>query len=337
MESLDLLHVWFVSIDPYLFVALTLSTGLLWKVRQFIQGYWFDRRCSTKKDCRGRVFLVTGCTSGGLGCAAAELFAEAGAKVVISCRTEEKAEEARARVRKAVPGARVEFVLIDFLSEASIRDGASDFLRRFDRLDVLVLNAGIGSGRPAEMWMANYIGPFLLTELLTPILKKTALERGDVRVVCVSSGAHKRASICFDDPFAPPPDLMGAYGQSKLAQIMHVRELQRRVRASVPALAEDSSFRGVAVTPGFAVTRIFELRGVYKAAWPLLWLLGRSPRMGAQAIKMAALDDEVPGGSYISNCYVKPSEGKDGCSNDPAIWKKMWELSEACLDMRRFP
>ena len=112
---------------------------------------------------------------------------------------------------------------------------------------------------------------------------------------------------------------------------MHMRELQRRLRAQ-PGLAGEHAVRCVSVTPGFALTNIVNAP---QYAVPFIWLLSRSAHVGAQVIKMAAVD-VVPGGSYLSNCYVKPTEGVDGCSNDPEQWSKLWSLLEKCVDDGRY-
>ena len=85
------------------------------------------------------------------------------------------------------------------------------------------------------------MGPFLFTELLRPLLEATGKTHGAVRLCAVSSGAHKRAAIYYEDPFNVPSDgaFSGAYGQSKLAQVMHMRALQERLRAKPGLGGED--------------------------------------------------------------------------------------------------
>ena len=196
-----------------------------------------------------------------------------------------------------------------------------------------VLNAGVASGDAAKMWMSNQLGPFLLTSLLAPTLAATAAAFGGVRVCAVSSGAHKRASVAFDSPWASA----SPYGQSKLAQIMHMRELQRRLRRQ-PGLAGETAVRCIAATPGMAYTNIFAA-SVPVVLKPVVWFLARSAHVGAHVIKMALVDDEVPGGSYLSNCCIKPAEGAGDGANDPEQWAKLWALCEADLGEieARFP
>lgn len=303
--------------------------GFIFYVRSWIQGYYFDKQCALNVDLTGRCAVVTGGTVGGLGFAAAEILAAMGATVIITVRNEVKGKDAVARLARASGHDRISFVLVDFLSKSSIRDGTASILKAHSRLDILVLNAGVSGG--ADLWMANQVGPFLFTKLLTPLLVSTSKMYGDVRVVAVSSGAHKNAV-----PYDPTDDgsshvgsFTGSYGQSKLAQIMHMRELQRRLRAQ-PGLEGEQAVRCVSVTPGFALTNIVSGK-IPAPARPLVWLLARSPHVGAQVIKMACIDAAVPGGAYLSNCGVKSTEGANGCSNDPEEWSKLWALCETSV------
>lgn len=199
-------------------VLLTSVGCFLYYARVWIQGYYFDKRCRIQAELNGRVAIVTGGTVGGLGFAAAEILHGMGATVVLTVRSAAKGEEA---VKRLGGGERVSYELVDFLSAASVAQGAAAIEARVGRLDFLVLNAGVGSGKSTDMWMANQLGPFLFTEALTPLLVHTAQQGRDVRVVAVSSGAHKRAAIHWADPWDPSPlgkggiGLGSAYGQSK--------------------------------------------------------------------------------------------------------------------------
>ena len=116
-----------------------------------------------------------------------------------------------------------------------------------------------------------------------------------------------------------------------------MRALQERMRAR-PGLGGEDCVRCVSVTPGFALTNI-TAGSAPLPLMPLLWLLARSAHVGAHVIAMALLDPDVPGGSYLSNCYLKPSEGADGCSNKPDEIERLWVTSERCVEQAasRFP
>lgn len=320
--------------------------GMLWAMRRYINGYWFDRHAKASRDLAGCVALVTGGTVGGLGCAAAAALARAGARVVLTVRTEAKGAAACAHLRGEVPAARVSHVLMDLEDPDSVRAAAAAMLKpaaeggeggapsgargALERLDVLVLNAGVFAGPPERVWQANHLGHFLLVQLLTPrLLRTAAAPGGDVRIVAVSSGAHKRARLDGRDPRRVGAGR--AYGQSKLAQIMHMRELQRRLRARAADARAAERVRCVAVTPGFVKTHLVQLRGWQRALAPLLGVLARTPEAGAEVIRHAVLSHEVEAGAYYSNCYRKQTEGAGGCADEPTEWARCWALSEAHL------
>ena len=136
------------------------------------------------------------------------MLSEMGATVVITARSEDKAKTAVQALRQRAGVGPVSYILVDFLSSASIRAGAAQLQEEHSRLDLLVLNAGVGRGDSAEVWMANHIGPFLFTSELTSILSRTAerfsgATKFTTRVIAVSSGAHKRSAIA-ENPWDPP-------------------------------------------------------------------------------------------------------------------------------------
>jgi len=133
------------------------------------------------------------------------MLSEMGATVVITARSEDKARTAVQALRQR-GGGPVSYILVDFLSSASIRAGAAQLREEHSRLDLLVLNAGVGRGDSAEVWMANHIGAFLFTSELTSLLTRTAerFTKFTTRVIAVSSGAHKRSTIDYENPWDPP-------------------------------------------------------------------------------------------------------------------------------------
>lgn len=296
-----------------MFWSIAVGCLSLWRLRHFVQGYWFDRHCKTDTNLVGKVALVTGATVGGLGCEVAAILAEMGAKVVITCRTKAKAKAAVAYIEgRARNGKVISVIIVDFLSVSSVVAAAKKFKTQETRLDFLVLNAGVADGSPADVWMTNVVGPWIFTEELRPVLAKTAKIKGmphnaqlgllaskdaEVRVVAVSSGVHKGARIADDPTTTTKP-----YGQSKLAQIMLVRELQRQMRAADPEIGGEEPLRGIAVTPGMVITAMVgdAVKGWMNLLWPIVLLVGRSRNVGAQSIKAACVD-AVPGGSYISS------------------------------------
>ena len=304
------------------------TCGLIYYSRVWIQGCWIDRSYYGDANLNGRCVVVTGGTVGGIGFAAAEIFAQMGATVIVTCRTKTKGETAIQQLKTSTGNTNIHYVTMDFLSNQSVRKGAAAIGKLTNQLDFLVLNAGIAEGPHANIWQTNHVGPFLLVQELVPILKKTT----NPRVVAVSSGAHKKAQIHWADPFTIPSDQRtlfgGAYGQSKLANILHMRELPRQLQL------ED--IKCFAVTPGAVATEMVT-KNVHWLVQPLLGLMLRSPTLGAQVVKMACLDPTISSGSYLSNCRVKATEGFEGCSNDQGQAKKLWELTERQVRENRFP
>jgi NAD(P)-dependent dehydrogenase (short-subunit alcohol dehydrogenase family) len=298
--------------------------ALVYYMRVWVQDYYWDWTYNAvDRDLRGQTAVVTGGTVGGIGFASAEILHRLGAHVVVTVRTDAKGAAAVAALGG---GDRASYVLCDFLDQASIRRCAAQLKTRLrsSQVHFLVLNAGIArSANPADIWQVNHVGPWLFAEEIEPCLTASGL-----RVVWVSSGAHKRASIEWDNPFDPPTGENvtsgGAYGRSKLANIMHAREFQRRHAGDVKCIA---------VTPGAVRTNLMRPPA---PLLPLLYCITRSPTLGAQVVKMACLDLSLKGGEYLSNCYVKPTEGVDGCSNDEAQWSRLWDMTERHVKEGRF-
>jgi NAD(P)-dependent dehydrogenase (short-subunit alcohol dehydrogenase family) len=181
-----------------------------------------------------QTILVTGATDG-LGKALSGELASRGATVLLHGRSEERLAEARREISTASGDNRLRPYLADFSSLVQVRRLAAAVERDNDRVDVLVNNAGIGAGRKGReedadghelRFAVNYLAPFLLTQLLLPLLRRSA----PARIVNVASAGQ--AQIDFDDVMLQRRyDGMRAYAQSKLAQIMFTFELADRLRA----------------------------------------------------------------------------------------------------------
>lgn len=183
-------------------------------------------------DLSGRVAVVTGATTG-LGLETARALAAAGAHVVLTGRTAEKAAAAVVTVREQMPDASVEPGVLELGSLASVRAFAAEFAVSHDRLDLLIENAGIMSvpfGRTEDgfelQFGTNHLGHFLLVAELLPLLVAGAPSR----VVVLSSAGHQVAAVDPDDPNYERRDYdkFEAYGQSKTANVLFAAELDRR-------------------------------------------------------------------------------------------------------------
>jgi NAD(P)-dependent dehydrogenase (short-subunit alcohol dehydrogenase family) len=180
----------------------------------------------------GKVVIVTG-ASAGIGKATAAGLAALGAHVVMPCRDAAKCEAAMARIGGAVPGASLEMMRLDLASLADVRRFADEFLATHRRLDVLINNAAVVKRRREvtvdgleETFAVNVLAPFLLTNLLLPMLKASAPSR----IINLSSGLHKRAHMDMGDLQVEQGwSSYRAYDRSKLADILLTVALARRL------------------------------------------------------------------------------------------------------------
>jgi NAD(P)-dependent dehydrogenase (short-subunit alcohol dehydrogenase family) len=216
-------------------------------------------------------------------------------------------------------------VLGDFPSQASIRQMAKDVLARYDRLDVLVNNAGaVNASRTVTQdgieatFAVNHLGPFLLTNLLLDLLKHSA----PARIVNVSSVGHYRGTLDFDDLGYERGgyQIMSAYSRSKLANVLFTRSLARRL--------DGSGVTANALHPGAVATNIWS--GAPWYAKPVLALYKRfamiSPAEGAETITYLAVSPQIEGktGLYFEN--NKPKEPSK-LAQDDALAQRLWDES----------
>lgn len=183
----------------------------------------------------GKVVIVTG-ASAGIGRATAAGLAALGAHVVMPCRDVPKCEAAMTRIRSAVPGASLEMMRLDLASLGDVRRFVEEFLAAHRRLDVLINNAAVVKRRREvtvdgleETFAVNVLAPFLLTNLLLPMLKASAPSR----IVNLSSGLHKRAHMDLRDLQVEREwSSYRAYDRSKLADILLTVALARRLEGT---------------------------------------------------------------------------------------------------------
>jgi len=268
---------------------------------------------------QGKVCMVTG-ASNGIGRAAAMGFARLGATVVLVCRNEQRGRQVVDEIRSATGNQNLHLLIADLSSQASVRQLASNFRAQFQRLHVLVNNAGVAIHARAlspdgiEMTFAvNHLGYFLLTNLLLDCLKAAAPSR----IINVSSEAHRNARIDFEN-LQGEKDYSGfkAYCLSKLCNVLFTRELAGRLEGT-----------GVTVNsmhPGFLRTGIFrETSGFLKL---LVTMTAGSPEKGARAIVHLATSPEVENGTgkYFKGTRERPSAL---ASQDRQTARRLWQIS----------
>jgi NAD(P)-dependent dehydrogenase (short-subunit alcohol dehydrogenase family) len=283
-------------------------------------------------DQRGRVAVVTGANSG-LGLATARELARAGARVVLATRSTQKGEDAASRIASTVPGAELDPAVLDLADLDSVRAFAAAAPAR---VDLLINNAGVMAAprrvtkQGFESQLAtNHLGHFALTGLLLGRL----LAAPAPRVVTVSSTLHRRGTMNFDDlqgerKYSP----WGAYGQSKLANLMFCFELQRRATEAGTALLSMAAHPGYAATNlQFAATDRFYEKAI---GWIGNRVFAQSADMGALPTLYAATVPDLPGGTFVGPGGRSEQRGYPkvvtaaGKAYDEQAWRRLWDISE---------
>jgi len=281
----------------------------------------------------GKRAIVTGANIG-LGYQTARELARAGAEVVLACRSVERGAAAAVRIQQELPAAKVHVAQLDLSKLASVRAFAEQVVAG-GTLDILVNNAGI-MALPArqttvdgfEMQLGtNHLGHFALTGLVLPALLATPAPR----VVSVSSNAHKRGTIDFNDlqlerGYTP----FGAYSQTKLANLLFARELQRQ------STEHGSQLISVGAHPGLSSTAIVrELKGPIAFITALAFrVVGQDDAQGALPQLYAAVGSDVePGGYYGPSGWMEfkgdPAPAAVAPqAEDAAAQKRLWTVSE---------
>ena len=278
----------------------------------------------SEPDLTGQTILITGGNSG-IGKAAATQLAALGARVIITARDVGRGEQAVAEIQRG-SGGRAEMRSLDLARLGSVAEFATAFRAETERLDVLILNAGIMSTQRRTtqdgfelMFQVNHLGHFLLTRLLQPLLTAGAPSR----VVVVASVAHKRGRIDFDDLQSEQRYAgMSAYATSKLANVLFAAELARRLQGT--RVTANSLHPGTVRTGWGAdgdATGLLDV-GLRLARWAFL-----SPEQGARTVVHLAASPEVAGstgGYYVRSRLRQPApQGRDA-----AAARRLWEVSE---------
>lgn len=279
-------------------------------------------------DQAGRVAIITGANSG-IGYETARALAKKGATVVMACRNQQKGEATAQQIRDEKPKGSAEVMHLDLGDLDSVRAFADEFKRQYDRLDLLINNAGIMHppfGKTKQgfetQFGINHLGHFALTGLLLDLIMRTPQSR----IVTVSSGAHRFGRIDFDNLNAEKGyRANAAYGQSKLANLLFTYELQRKLQAA------GSDTIAVAAHPGWAATNLQQNSGVLNFLNPFF---AQTPEMGALPTLRAATAPDVQSSDYYGPAkrmemvgYPVKVQSNDR-SHDTAVAAQLWTLSE---------
>ena len=271
----------------------------------------------------GKVVLITGGTSG-IGRAAATALAAMGAEVVVTGRDRERGEAAVEEIRRDSGNESVSLMLADLSVQAEVRGLAEEFRERHDRLDVLVNNAGLVRSRRVETpdgleltLAVNHLAPFLLTNLLLDLLKKSAPSR----VITVSSEARRGASIDFDD-LQSERRYRGfpVYGMTKKANILFTYELAERLEGT--GVVANCLHPG-GVNTNFGNNNRSSGILLFRAFKPFM----RTPEQGADTLIYLA---SSPEGGEMNGKYLKDrKEVSPAEPRDEGAQKRLWEVSSA--------
>ena len=274
---------------------------------------------------QGKTAIVTGANSG-MGMATVRALSDMGARVIMLCRSEKRGREALERLNSEKPRD-LDLILCDLGDYDSVRSFVSKVRESYSHIDILVNNAGFISLDRQEtkeglerQFGINHIGHFLLTTSLLDLMGKGS------RIVVVASGAHKTGKIHFNDiNLHRGFNVIKAYSQSKLANVLFTRELARRVKD-----------KGITVNcchPGAVATNIGIDRetGFGKTVTGLLKPFFQTPEQGARTAVFLATDDSVAdvSGEYFYKCKIAKSSKR---SKDMELAKELFEFSEKLIN-----
>ncbi|MAM62252.1 oxidoreductase [Maritimibacter sp. UBA3975] len=277
-------------------------------------------------DMTGKRILITGGTSG-LGRTETEILAGTGAEVIVAARNTDKGDDVVRSIREARPDAKIEMRQLDLASLASIESFAHRFTQDFDRLDVLINNAGVmvppyGKTEDGfELQMGtNHFGTFALTGRLLPLLRQTP----DSRVVVTSSMAHRQGDPDLSDLdwTERKYNAWQAYGDSKIANLLFTFELDRRLDGKGP--------RVIAAHPGWTAT---DLQRHSEVANLLNHVFAMKPEQGALSPLRAATDPTATSGEYYGPTKMGGMRGYPEHAtaipraNDRDLAAELWAVS----------
>jgi len=222
-------------------VLIAITPCILWVLLYFVK-LWVQgptKGSDSKVWLDGKVVVITGSNSG-IGKITAHELSKKGARVIMLCRNVEAANNVKREITKNT-GHQVDVKKMDLASLQSVRECANALLEEEDKIDILINNAGVMACPELKtedgfemQFGTNHLGHFLLTEMLLPLLRKSKATGFTPRIVNLSSVAHQRAKMNWNDlhyqiyPGTYKPFI--SYGQSKLANILHAKELARRVQ-----------------------------------------------------------------------------------------------------------
>jgi len=273
----------------------------------------------------GKICMVTGANSG-IGKETAKALSEMNATVVMVCRDKERGEKAREDIINQTGNKNIDLILCDLSSQEQIRKLVTEFKEKYQNLHVLINNAGVMLKKRVisidgiEMNFAvNHLAPFLLTNLLLDVIKKSAPSR----IVIVSSAAHRMAKMDFDDLQSEKKKyrLFRVYGVSKLAVMLFTYELSRKL--------DGTGVTVNALHPGLVNTNLGRDQSKFSQGFGKAFF--KSPEKGAEtSIYLASTPDVegITGKYWIKKEQHKSSEGSYNLEYAEKLWKICVEMTK---------
>ncbi|KAK7053759.1 NAD-binding protein [Favolaschia claudopus] len=299
-------------------------------------------------DLRGKVVIVTGGNTG-IGYATIQMLARKGAKVYMGARSEERALAAIKNLQaENINDGSVHWLKLDLSDPRAAKRAAQEFLGKETRLDILGVSAlgpfKLDKDGLLDIMVTNHLSPFAFTDTLLPLMKETAKESGsDVRIVNVSSRAHERLK---PETLATPESInhyygdtingnLLSYGLTKLANILHIKELQKRL------IAESIPITCIAVDPGTVKTAGSDewLASIPYFGWLLKNYIGplvfKPWRNGAMPVSFAAAGKDVAAQrEKYQGVYIAPMASisqPNSAALDERLQRECYETSQTII------
>lgn len=286
------------------------------------------RDAPISKDLTGQVIIITGANSG-IGKETARVLAKTGATIILACRDPTKALPVVEELKAESQNPNLVFMKLDLADLKSIEDFAQEFKSKYQRLDILLNNAGLVSCTRLftkdgfELTFGtNHLGPFYLTILLLDIVKRSAPSR----IINVSSGLNAYGKMYWKDlQLEKGYSGNDAYMQSKLANVIFTRELQRRL--------EGTSVKAVCLDPGLILTELNHNKGVKwyeKMMIAIFRKLAKPAPEGAKTPVHCTFEEheKLQPGAYYADCKVAK---ENPVARKPENWTRLWEISEKMI------
>jgi NAD(P)-dependent dehydrogenase (short-subunit alcohol dehydrogenase family) len=268
---------------------------------------------------KDKIILITGATSG-IGKETAKGLAQLGATIVFTTRDQNRGLETKNELIQATNNNNIDVLYCDLASFESIRNCCNEFKTKYIQLHVLINNAGVCDYKRKESkdgientFATNYLAPFLMTNILLDVIKKSSPSR----IINIASGLHS-GNIHFDDlefkhKFSP----MKVYAHSKLALILFTKLLAKQL--------EGTGVTVNCVQPGMASTNLGRDAGTFSRTF--FKMFGKNPKKAAETSIYLATSKEVEnitGKYFVKKKIYKSSEE----SNNMETAKKLWEISK---------